>query len=268
MFKNRIPTYFILFILFVFIQLKSFAQPSFRSTSSSNSIPTGTSTVVVSKPTGTVLGDVMILNLVINASGNIANTFTPSSTGWLLYSGKTLTSTTYGAVLYKVVKPSDATITNYTFQLTTTTTGVAASILTFSGVDTTNPFDATTPTFITGNSKLASANTITTTTPNAAIIMFAQTAGGSPNPTWDNTLWKTATSPGALTEISDVQGSLTSIGAAWAIKAAAGVTGAGTVSLVGSATRYNWGATMMALKYCAPRITTQPPAATMRGCSL
>ena len=263
---KRIHFYIALFILLIFTQSKVFAQPSFRSTSSSSTIPTGTSTVIVSKPTGTILGDIMILNLVINSSSNISNTFTPTSAGWTLYSGKTITTTTYGAVMYKVVKPSDAIITNYTFQLASTTTGVAASILTFSGVDTTNPFDATTPTFATGNTKFATANTITTTTPNAAIIMFAQSAGVTPNPTWNNTFWKTATSPGTLTEISDVQGTSTSIGTAWASKPTVGATGSGTDSLTGTATRYNWGSIMMALKYCGPRITTQPPA-TLNYCA-
>ena len=82
--------------------------------------------------------------------------------------------------------------------------------------------------------------------------MFGEAPGGTPS--WNTNSW-TTTSPGALTEISDFNGNSNSVGAAWALKAAAGNTGAGAVTL---STSERNGGILIALRACTttPTITT------------
>jgi hypothetical protein len=217
---------------------------------------TGTS-LTINKPTGVVAGDVMIVN--IAQIGN--NTTAPSLSGWTLIAGADLLGVTlrYGAVLYKVAGASEPT--SYTFTLGAGVTDAVGAIVAFSGVDTTGgsgvggvgsgPFDATTGAIDVSDSATVTATTITTADANAAVIMFGMAANSAP--TWSG--W-TTTSPGALTEIADFQSTSDSVGAAWATKAAAGATGAGTATL--SVTTRN-GGILIALK---PLVSTPTPTMT------
>ncbi|WP_167443835.1 T9SS sorting signal type C domain-containing protein [Flavobacterium cutihirudinis] len=206
---------------------------------------TGTTSLAITKPNGVVEGDVMIVN--ISQVGN--NTVNPSSTGWLLVSAADLNGGTArrGTVLYKVATASEPG--SYTFTLGSGVTGSAGAIVAFSGVDASGstPFDASGGISVSANSSVnVSAGSITTITDNAAVIMFGQAADSSPD--WNDTSWKTATSPGNLTELYDVKkttGGNVTIGAAWAIKTAAGATGAGTATIT-SAQRN--GGVLIALK--------------------
>ncbi|MCK9399076.1 MAG: T9SS type A sorting domain-containing protein [Bacteroidales bacterium] len=216
-------------IVFVIVNLfltnNAFAAITQRGTST-----TGTTTntnVTISKPTGVVTGDVMIVN--IAKVGN--NTTAPSLSGWTLINGVSLGGGTarYGAVLYKVAGASEPT--SYTFALGTGTTSAVGSIVAFYGVDVSGatPFDVTPGTILvsSASSTAVGATTITTATTYAAVIMFGMAA--STAPTWSG--W-TTTSPGALTELYDNNvGTTASVGAAWAIKAASGATGAGAATL-------------------------------------
>ena len=86
---------------------------------------------------------------------------------------------------------------------------------------------------VSSNSSTAvAATSIITVSANDAVIMFGMAAGN--NPTWSG--W-TTTSPGTLTELYDAQeptNDNASVGAAWAIKATAGATGAGAATLSSS----------------------------------
>ena len=185
--------------------------------------------LTINRPTGVVAGDVMIVN--IAKVGN--NTTAPSLAGWTLIDGRSLGGMThrYGAVLYKVAGASEPA--SYTFALGPGTNGAVGSIVAFSGVDTSGatPFDVTPRTISVsaGRTTAVSATSITTASANAAVIMFGMTANS--NPTWSG--W-TTTSPGALTELYDNQvggANQASVGAAWAIKATTGATGAGAARL-------------------------------------
>ncbi len=141
----------------------------------------------VTKPTGVVSGDVLIVN--IAQGGN--NSTAPTSTGWTLIDGRSLAGGTrrYGAVLYKVAGGSEPA--SYTFTLGSGVDSVAGSIVAFSGVNTSGatPFDVAPGTILVsanGNTTAVGATTITTVSANAVVIMFGQAAGSAP--TWNNGL--------------------------------------------------------------------------------
>jgi len=217
------------------------AQIALRGTATTAT--TGTTTLVINKPTGVVVGDVLIA--VISQVGN--NTTITSPSGWVLIDGRSLAGSTlrFGAVYYKIAVSSDLTATNYTFTGGTNTNSLSGVIAAFSGVDNTTPFDATNGTITVGNSATVTAAATTTTTANAAVIMLGM-EGGSDNLTWSN--W-TTTSPGNLTEIGEAKRNSTSAGIAWATKATAGSTGGGSATL--SASERN-GGLLIALRAYIP----------------
>ena len=229
--------------------------------SATNATTVNTS-LTISKPAGVVSGDVMIVN--IAQGGN--NTTNPVLAGWTIVDGVSLAGGTlrYGSVFYRVADGTEGA--SFTFTLGSGVDAAAGSIVAFSGVDVTGgvkangsaggPFDVDPGVInVSASSSTATALTLTTATANAAIIMFAEAAGSAP--TWS--AW-TTTSPGALTELYDnpnASGTQASVGAAWAIKAAAGSTGNGTVTLSGGAQRN--GGILVALK----RLTNAAPAVSL-----
>jgi hypothetical protein len=176
----------------------------------------------------------------IAKTGN--STTAPSSAGWTLIDGRSLGGLggRHGAVLYRVAGSSEGS--RYSFSLGSGTTRAVGAVVAFSGVDTDpTPFDMTPGSISVQPSQTeVMAAAITTATDNAAVIMLGMAAADDPS--WSG--W--ATSSGSLTELYDEQGgSSTSVGAAWAIKATAGGTGAGTATL--SSAERN-GALLIALK--------------------
>ncbi len=234
-------------LLFFVLQYSPFlnAQISLRAYSTSSTLSTTNVTIV--KPTGTVAGDVMIVNIATNG-----NNMDPSLSGWSLVGSQSSlggSNNRHAVILYKVATNSEAS--SYTFSLGSGASGVAAGMMSFSGVDTSggSPFDYT-GSFATGNDKIPTANSISTSIANAAVIMFTQIAGG----TGAFSSW-TATSPSTLTEIYDVAGTNTQVAAAWSLKSSLGNTGSGINSITNNKT---WGAILLALKPCLPTVTSQP----------
>ena len=249
------------FILSVPQAMAAIAQ---RGSATSN-ISTSTS-IVISKPTGVVAGDVLVVD--IAKEGN--NTTNPSSSGWTLIDGRSLGGQTsrYGAALYKVASSSEPA--TYTFTLGSGTNNAAGAIIAFSGVNISGatPFDVAPGTILVSSNSGTNvgATTMTTVSNNAAVIMLGMLAGSSRS--WDNGNWNTAISPGALTELFDVaQGNSSdgaSVGAAWAMKPTAGTTGAGSATLSGGERN---GAILIALKLgkITPTISVTNSPATYSG---
>jgi hypothetical protein len=214
------------------IALRGFTTKSFTSTS-----------VIISKPNDVVQGDLMIVN--IQQSNN--KDADPTCTGWTLIDGAVVDAgpeLRRQAVLYKVAGASEPT--DYTFTLPSGVDRGSIAIVAFSGIDPTSPFDVA-PGTVNGPETAgttATANTITSASANSAIVMLAAMQDGSSTNSFNN--WST-TSPGTLTEIYDYNNSgvKEGVGAAWSIKAAAGSTGNGTVTLSASK---KWGSILLALK--------------------
>jgi len=213
-----------------------FAQIALRGTATTSS--STSASITINRPTAVLQGDVMLVN--ISHLGN--NGSDPSLTGWTLVRSGNFQgggSPRKGAVLYKVAGASEPT--SYTFTLSTGVTNAVGSIVAFSGVDPATPIEVSSQITNTSATTTVQPASISTSA-NAAVILFGQAAS---NPTWSN--WSTATSPGTLTELYDNQSTSSSVGAAWALKATAGATGAGTATL--SASQRNNGV-LVALKRC------------------
>ncbi len=203
-------------------------------------------TLTLTLPAGVKPGDLLIANIAQfgTTSGN------PTSSGWTLITGGKLGNNTsyYGAVLYKV-----ATVTEtgpYTFAVSGGSPVAGGNMMAVSDVDTIGgPFDTTNSTIYSATASTVTVGPAaqrTTVSPNAVVLMVGM-AVGTNSVTWSG--WST-TSRGSLAELYDVTGSgtgnnATSLGAAWAVKAAPGPTGTGSATLSASARN---GSILLALK--------------------
>jgi hypothetical protein len=234
-----------LLLMVLFFVNTAFGQISQRGAATTANV-TNTASLIITKPTGVLVGDVLIANLVqVNSL-----TAPTAPSGWTLIDSRSLAGGTsrYAAVFYKVAGAAEGA--NYTFTIPTgASVNVLGAIVAFSGVDVSGatPFDVTPGSIsVQGSQTGVAATAITTVSANSAVIMFGETANSIP--TWSG--WST-TSPGTLTELYDYQGTNTSIGAAWATKATAGSTGVGVATLFSSERN---GGILIALK----RVTTPP----------
>ena len=243
-FMKRIISIWIVLLL---VSRIAFAAIALRGAATTANV-TNSSSLTINAPAGLQAGDLMLANLV-----QYNNSTAPTApTGWTLIDERNLgTTSRYASVFYKVAGASEGS--SYTF--TVPMTDVAGGIVAFSGVNSSTPFDVTPGQIqVNGTSSTDNAATITTVSANDAIVMLGQAAGSTP--AWSG--W-TTTSPGALSEILDYQGTNTSIGAAWALKATAGATGTGAATL--SSSQRNGGillALMPVLSRRSPRLSTLP----------
>jgi hypothetical protein len=250
---------FISLILLLAMQGMAWGAIEIRGGAANYTTGSGAASVVINKPASVVAGDVMIVNL---SSYGGSNNWTLLS-GWTSISNVLMNSTNrYAAVFYRVVDGTEGS--SFTFSITGGANS-AGAIVAFSGVDAVNPLGATIQPISTGGGTTAiTATTITTTTANAAVIMFGMCSN---NPFRTFSGWTTATSPGTLTEIYDFGGvSYESVGAAWATKATAGATGAGSATL--NAAGSNFGGILIALKAAVPTITSLGASSGCVGSSL
>lgn len=220
--KSKIKLLFALFFIFLGFNNNLYSQIAQRGTATS-ATANAVTTLTINKPTGVISGDIMLVDITQRGTAALSN---PTCAGWTLIDGANLGGGTdrWVSVLYKIAGGAEPA--NYTFNLDAQVDRSAGAIIAFSGADNTTPFDAGPGTLNTNNAATVTANGITTVTNNAAVIML----GGSGGNLWS--AW-TTTSPGALTELYDVQNTI-SIGGAWAIKATAGATGNGTATLAAS----------------------------------
>jgi hypothetical protein len=191
------------------------------------------------------------------------NNIAATSSGWTSITSAALggSATKYGTLLYKIAGSAEAS--SYSFSLGSGTTGGAGAIIAFSGVDNTTPFDVATGTISSSASTSVTAGSITTVTQNTVVIMFGQAVGvtGGSSTSWSGLSWRTATSPGSLSEKYDAQQSTrrVSVGAAWALKSTAGSTGAGSATIASSVGN---GGILIALRRRATDITPPTVAST------
>jgi hypothetical protein len=240
-----------LLLLFTIIRNPVFPQIAVRGSATSSS--TTNASLTISKPSGVVVGDIMIMN--ISRYYSSGSNSCPTSTGWTQMVCQTLGGNWWGGLMYRVVDGTEGT--SFTFSLTNNNYA-AGSIVAFSGVNPSSPFDVTPGTLSTQTASTSvSATSIATVTNNAAIIMFGM-ASSSPYSSFSG--WST-TSPGSLTEIYDNGGATyQAVGAAWAIKTTAGSTGAGSATI--SSSGHN-GGILIALKPCTPPSAPSTTGATI-----
>ncbi|MGH9372055.1 MAG: hypothetical protein ACRD15_11045, partial [Vicinamibacterales bacterium] len=194
---------------------------AFRS-SSSGSAPSGVLALTLPVPAGTLPNDVMIASIGFRPSGT---TITPPA-GWLLVrlinnpAGSANGLAVYGRAA-DYGEPVDYT---WTFS---SSTGVAGGIMSFSGVDITNPVNGENGQ-TTGNALTHTAPGVTTTVPNTMVVT---THAFSSSATW--------TPPSGMTEAFDVSSTAVpdccgmSVEGNYVLQAGAGPTGNKTATASG-----------------------------------
>lgn len=210
------------------------AAIALRGTPTSTQSSTNVTSLSLTKPTGTVAGDVMIAVVGVDA---VDTTTTMASTGWtrILHSnnGSSVTVDSF----YKVATASEGA--SYSFSWTGSSRA-AGGITTYLGVDNSTPLDVT-GTNNTGSGSSVTANAVTTVSANAQVVgVFAI----------DATATQTYTAPTGMTKRIDV-GSATgtptnvSVSLADVIQTSAGTTGNKSATASGTGT---WAAHLFALK--------------------
>ena len=253
---RRLYLLFLFILSFVAVHANGWNDPLIQQRGTATTGTTNNTSLTIAKPTGVVEGDVMVVNISLGRK-NSTSSANPSLAGWTLISGARIDDSKNfrGAVLYRVATADDLSVSSYTFSLGTGTSGGVGAIVAFANVDVTgaSPFDVTTGELNTSpavQTTSVMANGITTSKPNAGVVMLTQS---NDDVSWDNALnsatsWR-ATSPASLSEVVDQSfignDDRLSIGIAWSVKTEAGQTGNG---LVDQSVLRNFGAILIALK--------------------
>jgi hypothetical protein len=227
-----------------------------------------TASITINKPASVLTGDIMIAVITQSKTSASVTLSNASLSGWTPIGGSTLGTLGNDAwltnALYRIVDGSEGS--SFIFTLSSGTGGATANgnsggIIAFRGVSTTNPFDVTpattfnTATFTT----TATATGITAATANDAIVMLAGAGAIGTTGFATPANWKTATSPGNLTQIFSANTTSTSFslaGAAFALKSTTGTTGNGTVGITATSAT---GGLLIALKASVPPVITSIP---------
>ncbi len=236
----------------------------------------------INRPAGLAVGDIMIANIgqagAFSGTGSLDNAI---SAGWTVLTSAEIendvtgggwfgnfTDTWHQTILYKIADAGDIVSPNFIFTGHPDTDHMLGGIVAFSGVDTSDPFDAV-GTLTTGFGDDLNADQISPTTPGNALVML-----GMVNDDRSYSGWNTNTpGPGtlALTEIYDeeIDENLDmSIGAAWAPNPNTGNTGDGDAEIQFNQNDY-YGAILIALKPCSAAVSVGPalPAICQGGTS-
>ena len=134
---------------------------------------TSISSFTITKPSGTVSGDVLVASIQSRGTGIL----TP--TGWTkVTSVSTAANGEYCSMFYLVAGESEPT--SYTFDINGTSSYVDAGMSRYSGVDNTNPSDVTAATDVTIDSTTFTYASITTVTDKAMVVLgYANNVQGS-----------------------------------------------------------------------------------------
>ena len=202
------------------------AAPAYRA-SGVATLGNTTTTVTVSKPTGTASGDVL-LAIVTNRGANAAPSTVPSS--WtLLDSAGSSTGDIMWAGLYYLVaggsEPADYTWSGFT-------DSCSGGMIAVSGADTSAPFDVHAVRY---NAAGATGTAGITTTLADTLVVSGY--GSYDNNSVTQNSWACATDPASLThrlESTSSGGNDSAVGAATAAKATAGATGASSYTFSAS----------------------------------
>lgn len=135
--------------------------------------------IVLTVPTGTADGDVMLALIAVD--GGSGATMTPPG-GWTLEKSQDRTTTIKGLLYSRVASGEVAGTTTYTWSVSPNEL-MGGGIVTYRGVDTTTPMDAT-PTGAIGNSQSVDGATLTTVTDGAMVILgvYVQSATATTTP--------------------------------------------------------------------------------------
>ncbi len=254
-----------LVLISAFLSFEGSGQVALRGTSTTAT--STSSTLTISKPAGVVQGDIMLVNIATMGTASAA-----SLSGWTVIRTASLSTSPrrYASVLYKIAGASEPA--SYSFATGSGTIGASGGIVAFSGVDNANPFDPASGSIRQTTATTVTANSLTTTRPQTAIVFMGQAVGstGGSTVSWNTGSWQTVNSPGALTELFDNEESVNhvSVGAAWAVRENLGSTGNGTATLSASVRNGGVLVALRALDIFAPAVTATVPVANATGISI
>ncbi len=173
----------------------------------------GSTHLVLTAPTGTQSGDVLIAQVVINSASSVIT----APSGWALVLATKSGSSVEEATFYKAATASEPASYTWTFGASQPATGAITS---YSGVNAVAPIDAKSGKY---NSSTATATfaQITTTAPNDMLLAFVGVSGNT-----------SVTPPAGFTEVYDLRNTASSSGKtaemSQSLKASAGLTTVGT----------------------------------------
>jgi hypothetical protein len=220
-----------------YIEVKATSGSGINQRGSATTSSSTSTSLTVSKPAGVVPGDIMLLSILQFGTSTVPSSVYFSNTGWKLERSVTIGGGTARAAIFlsRIVDGTEGN--SFTFSLSSGTTRAIGSIIAFSGVDPASPFDALgTMTVSSGAITNVSANSITTSTPESAIVMLAWASYLAQSPISISN-WYTSSTGVLEHEALDynyiVSTASLTIGAAWEIKGSAGSTGNGSAILSG-----------------------------------
>jgi len=253
------------------VSLGQIAQRGASTTSTAGTTTTSNiSSLSISKPSGVVAGDLLIVSILQNESdndnGGLANA---SATGWTLIDGRIIFSAGtgngnnawHGTILYRIADGTEGASISFNLTSPAKADMAIGSMAAFSGVTSTNgvkadgtsggPFDIDPGTLnvSAAATTTASAPSVTSASAGSAVLMLAFCNDNNTHGSWS------ATNPASLNEIFDNGTSSVDRGAvagAFAIRGAAGSTGNGSATV--SASDYT-AAMFVVLKTCLPSIS-------------
>lgn len=140
-----------------------------QSVSSSNNNGASITTLLIDKPTGLLLGELMVAFLA--GAGGSAATF--SLSGWTAYSSGTFSTIgtgVAGTVLFKEADSGDVAASDFTFTASSVQTNLEGVIMRITGGHTTTPFTTSATTGNNTGNNPTFASTITPTKANSLIV--------------------------------------------------------------------------------------------------
>lgn len=213
--KNSLTNLGVLLTAILFALLFMFrpvsAAIAFRSVATVNN-GAGSTTVVITKPTGVVANDVMIAHIAVR--GGTGVTITPPA-GWTLIDSLDNSTVYKSSTYYKVATGSEGSNYTFTFSISRVAAGIISA---YSGVDTAAPINADAVQFNAPATPLTSPS-VTTTVNNAWVIAsYTQPAA------------TTFTAGSGMTLRDQDSGSTITGGLQDVVQASAGATGTKTIS--------------------------------------
>jgi hypothetical protein len=192
--------------------VKAASSITLRSTTTGTN-GTGATSLVLTTPAGTQLGDVLIAQVVVNSASTVITT----PPGWTLILTTKTSSVFEQATYYKAATASEPASTSWTFGASQPATGGIAG---FIGVNTASPIDGSSGKF-NANTAPATFTQITTSVPNDMLLAFVGVGGNT-----------TVTPPSGFTEDYDVKDTAAGNGRtaemSQSLKATTGLTAVGT----------------------------------------
>jgi hypothetical protein len=210
---------------------------------------TASTTVVITKPTGLAVGDLMVAHVV--RSDNDQNSRSWSLTGWTSAVDTQGNDTGIGssgmAALYKIADSGDVAASDFTFTVSSTADFLAGAIYRISGHSIAAPINASASAFINNDETPSFSNTITPTFADCLLLMLVHHYAGSSS-SKDTSAYAITTSNPTWTEAYDNHNSTAlTIGGAYANRPETTATGNSSFTSSGDATTDS-GSIVLAIK--------------------